>query len=103
MRLLDKATSAALVKLIIFMVITTMATAVLVVLIGNLTFQSSRDYKADFTDVTGVVKGDDVKGCKGDVWVSNGLGMWENNCARGQACCDLAARYDHKTRGAKKQ
>lgn len=50
-----------------------------------------------------VVKGDDVKGCKGDVWVSNGLGMWENNCARGQACCDLAARYDHKTRGAKKQ
>ena len=61
MRLLDKATSAALVKLIIFMVITTMATAVLVVLIGNLTFQSSRDYKADFTDVTGVVKGDDVR------------------------------------------
>ena len=49
------------------------------------------------------MKGDDVKGCKGDVWVSNGLGMWENNCARGQACCDLAARYDHKTRGAKKQ
>ena len=47
-----------------------------------------------------VVKKDNVKGCKGDVWISNGLGMWENNCARGQACCDLTARYDHKTRGA---
>ena len=50
-----------------------------------------------------VVKRDDTKGCKGDVWVSNGLGMWENNCARGEACCDLKARYDHQTRGAAKK
>ena len=55
-----------------------------------------------FTKVK-VVKHDDTKGCKGDVWVSNGLGMWENNCARGEACCDLKARYDHQTRGAAKK
>jgi phospholipid/cholesterol/gamma-HCH transport system substrate-binding protein len=58
---LDKQTRSSLVKLIIFIVVTTMATGVLVVLIGNLTFQSSRDYKAVFSDATGVVKGDDIR------------------------------------------
>jgi phospholipid/cholesterol/gamma-HCH transport system substrate-binding protein len=61
MNVRDKETRASLVKLVIFIVVTTMATGVLVVLIGNLTFQSSRNYKADFTDVTGLVKGDDVR------------------------------------------
>lgn len=50
-----------------------------------------------------VVKGDNTKGCKGDVWISNGAGMWENNCARGEACCDLTARYDYKLRGKAKK
>ena len=61
MSVLDKQTRSSLVKLIIFIVVTTMATGVLVVLIGNLTFQSNRDYKAVFSDATGVVKGDDVR------------------------------------------
>ena len=61
MSVLDKQTRSSLVKLVIFMVVTTMATGVLVVLIGNLTFQSSRDYKAVFSDATGVVKGDDIR------------------------------------------
>ena len=61
MSVLDKQTRSALVKLVIFIVVTTMATGVLVVLIGNLTFQSSRDYKAVFSDATGVVKGDDIR------------------------------------------
>lgn len=61
MKALDKRTSADLVKLMIFIVVTAMATGVLVVLIGNLTFQSSRDYQAVFSDATGVVKGDDVR------------------------------------------
>ena len=38
-----------------------MATGVLVVLIGNLSFTSTRDYKAVFSDATGVVKGDDIR------------------------------------------
>ena len=61
MSVLDKQTRSAMVKLVIFILVTTMATGVLVVLIGNLTFQSSRDYKAVFSDATGVVKGDDVR------------------------------------------
>lgn len=61
MSILDKKTRSSLVKLTIFIVVTTMATGVLVVLIGNLTFQSSRGYKAVFSDATGVVKGDDVR------------------------------------------
>jgi phospholipid/cholesterol/gamma-HCH transport system substrate-binding protein len=61
MSILDKQTRGDLVKLIIFIVVTSMATGVLVVLIGNLTFQSARDYKAVFSDATGVVKGDDVR------------------------------------------
>jgi phospholipid/cholesterol/gamma-HCH transport system substrate-binding protein len=61
MSILDKRTSSDLVKLLIFMLVTTLATGVLVVLIGNLDFQSERTYKADFTDVTGLVKGDDIR------------------------------------------
>ena len=39
MRGLDKRTSSDLVKLVIFIVVTTLATGVLAVLIGNFTFQ----------------------------------------------------------------
>ena len=61
MSILDKQTRGPMVKLIIFIIVTTMATGVLVVLIGNLSFQSTRDYKAVFSDATGVVKGDDIR------------------------------------------
>lgn len=58
---LDKKTSIDLVKLLVFVVVTSLSTAVLVVTIGNLSFGSSRDYKAEFTDATGVNKGDDIR------------------------------------------
>ena len=58
---LDKKTAADLVKLVVFMVVTTLATSVLVVTIGNFDFGDSRVYKAEFTDATGVVKGDDIR------------------------------------------
>lgn len=61
MKLLDARTSGDLVKLLVFILVTTLATGVLVVLIGNLTFGATRDYKAVFSDATGVVKGDDVR------------------------------------------
>ena len=61
MSILDKQTRGDLVKLVIFIVVTTLATGVLVVLIGNLSFTSTRDYKAVFSDATGVVKGDDIR------------------------------------------
>lgn len=61
MKLLDKKTSGDLVRLMIFIVVTSLASAVLVILIGNLTFKGSTDYKAVFSDATGVNKGDDVR------------------------------------------
>ncbi|PUA82558.1 MCE family protein [Nocardioides currus] len=61
MAVLDKRTSADLVRLLVFVVVTTMATGLLIVLIGNLNFASTRDYKAVFLNATGVVKGDDVR------------------------------------------
>ncbi|MFM6851043.1 MAG: MCE family protein [Terrabacter sp.] len=59
--LLDKKTSIDLVKLLVFVVVTSLATTVLVVTIGNLGFGSSREYRAEFTDATGVTKGDDIR------------------------------------------
>ncbi len=58
---LDKATGSALVKLTIFIVSTTLATGLLVITIGNISFRSASDYTADFVDATGVVEGDDVR------------------------------------------
>ncbi|RNL81055.1 MCE family protein [Nocardioides marmorisolisilvae] len=60
-RMLDKKTRGDLTKLVIFMVVTGLATMMLVVVIGNLSFERSRTYKAIFTDATGVVKGDDIR------------------------------------------
>ncbi|MFA6299945.1 MAG: MCE family protein [Nocardioides sp.] len=61
MAILDKRTFKDMVKLIIFIVVTTLLTGVLVVTIGNLSFGATREYKAEFVDATGVVKGDDVR------------------------------------------
>ncbi|MEP9384814.1 MCE family protein [Nocardioides sp. KR10-350] len=60
-KLLDKRTMSDLWKLVVFAVVTTLATGLLVVTIGNLTFEKSNDYKAVFVDATGVNKGDDVR------------------------------------------
>lgn len=61
MKMLDKRTRGDLIKLVTFIVVTSLATGVLVILIGNLTFEKSRTYSAIFSDATGVVKGDDIR------------------------------------------
>ncbi len=61
MKMLDKRTAVDLTKLLIFIVVTTLATGVLVIIIGNLSFADSTEYKAEFVDATGVVKGDDIR------------------------------------------
>jgi phospholipid/cholesterol/gamma-HCH transport system substrate-binding protein len=61
MKVLDRKTSADLVKLVVFMVITILFTSLLVITIGNISFGSTRQYRAEFVDATGVVKGDDVR------------------------------------------
>ena len=61
MRILDAKTFGATVKLVIFMVVTTLATGLLVVTIGNLGFGETKEYDAVFSDVTGVNTGDDIR------------------------------------------
>lgn len=55
-----KTTSAA-VKLIIFAVTTTLATGLLASAIGGLNFRDTNTYHAIFTDVSGLLDGDDVR------------------------------------------
>ena len=61
MKLRDKKTGADAVRLLIFILVTTIATGFLVVTIGNISFAASKEYKAVFSDATGVTKGDDVR------------------------------------------
>jgi phospholipid/cholesterol/gamma-HCH transport system substrate-binding protein len=58
---MDKKTASDGVKLLIFIVVTALATGLLVVTIGNISFGPTREYKAVFSDATGVVNGDDVR------------------------------------------
>ncbi len=61
MRFIDAQTASDSIKLLIFIVVTTLATAMLAITIGNVSFRDSANYKAVFLDATGVVKGDDVR------------------------------------------
>ena len=54
-------TGPALVKLIVFIVITVLATGVLAATIGNIRLGGTTPYRALFTDATGLMKGDDVR------------------------------------------
>ncbi len=54
-------TSAALVKLIVFMVVTSMLTFVLAATIGNFSFGGKTAYTAAFSDVTGLLPGNEVR------------------------------------------
>jgi phospholipid/cholesterol/gamma-HCH transport system substrate-binding protein len=51
----------SLIKLIVFIVVTVFLTATLAATIGNIRFGGTHSYRALFTDVTGVQKGDDVR------------------------------------------
>ena len=61
MKLLDKRTTSATVKLAIFCVTTAVATALLAATIGNITLDRKMSYRAIFSDVTGLNKGDDIR------------------------------------------
>ena len=54
-------TTSALVKLIAFIAVTVLATGTLAATIGNFRLGGTETYKALFTDVTGLLKGDDVR------------------------------------------
>ena len=54
-------TTSALIKLIIFTVVTVVVTGLLATTIGNFRFGGTTEYRAIFTDVTGLLKGDDIR------------------------------------------
>ena len=54
-------TTAALIKLIIFTVVTVLVTGLLAMSIGNFRFGGTTEYRAIFSDVTGLLKGDDIR------------------------------------------
>jgi phospholipid/cholesterol/gamma-HCH transport system substrate-binding protein len=54
-------TTPALIKLIVFIVVTVLLTGTLAATIGNFRLGGTESYQALFTDVTGVQKGDDVR------------------------------------------
>ncbi|MEH3068500.1 MAG: MlaD family protein, partial [Aeromicrobium erythreum] len=60
-RMLDKESISAIVKLAVFFVVTGTATAMLMLTLSNGSLGASNEYKAVFSDVTGVAKGDDVR------------------------------------------
>ncbi len=57
----SRAIAAPLIKFGIFATVTVLATLLLAATIGNLTFTPTDSYRAVFSDVTGVVVGDDVR------------------------------------------
>jgi phospholipid/cholesterol/gamma-HCH transport system substrate-binding protein len=54
-------TLSAFVKLLVFAVVTVLATAVLAVTISNRTFGPTHTFRAEFVDVTGLLPGDSVR------------------------------------------
>ncbi|MEU4190928.1 MCE family protein [Kribbella sp. NPDC026611] len=61
MSFFDRKTTFDTVRLAIFVVVTTVATALLAVTIGNITFNSTTKYRAVFTDAVGLNQGDDIR------------------------------------------
>lgn len=100
MKLLDRRTTADLVKLVVFILATTLATGVLVATIGNLSFAPSADYHAEFVDATGVVEGDDVRIAGVKVGTVKGVEVVDRNRARVTFSVEDAARLTGATHAA---
>ena len=54
-------TTAALAKLVVFAIVTVIATGLLAATIGNIRFGGTSEYRAVFSDVTGLLEGDDIR------------------------------------------
>lgn len=75
-----KTTSAAI-KLLIFAVITALATAVLAITITNAQYGPEKTYHAVFTDATGLISGDDVRIAGVQVGQVTGINLYRHNLA----------------------
>jgi phospholipid/cholesterol/gamma-HCH transport system substrate-binding protein len=75
-------TLGAAIKLIVFAVVTILATAVLAVTISNQTFGATNTYKADFTDATSLLPGDSVRASGVRVGTVKSVKVVDNHLAR---------------------
>ncbi len=94
---LDKKTTGDLVRLLIFMLTTGLATGLLVITIGNLSFGATKEYRAEFADVTGVVNGDDVRVAGVKVGTVQDIEIVEDNRALVTFSVDADTRLDQST------
>jgi phospholipid/cholesterol/gamma-HCH transport system substrate-binding protein len=81
MKLLDKKTTFDTVRLGIFIVVTTVATALLAVTIGNISFNATTKYRAVFTDAVGLNKGDDIRIAGVKVGQVDKIALYQNTLA----------------------
>ncbi|TCO49523.1 phospholipid/cholesterol/gamma-HCH transport system substrate-binding protein [Kribbella antiqua] len=81
MKLLDKKTAFDTVRLGIFIVVTTVATALLAVTIGNISFNQTTKYRAVFTDAVGLNKGDDIRIAGVKVGQVDKIALYQNTLA----------------------
>jgi phospholipid/cholesterol/gamma-HCH transport system substrate-binding protein len=75
-------TTSALVKLVIFMVVTSFLTFTLAATIGNLSFGGKTSYAATFSDVTGLLPGNDVRIAGVKVGAIDGIELEGRNLAK---------------------
>ena len=94
---LDKKTTGDLVRLLCFVVTTGLLTTLLVITIGNISFQSTDSYEAVFSDATGVNKGDDVRIAGVRVGTVKDIQVTKNNHAEITFSVDSDVRIDGAT------
>jgi phospholipid/cholesterol/gamma-HCH transport system substrate-binding protein len=75
-------TSASLVKLVVFMIVTSILTLFLAATIGNITLGGKTKYTAVFSDVTGLLAGNDVRIAGVRVGQVSGIGITERKLAK---------------------
>jgi phospholipid/cholesterol/gamma-HCH transport system substrate-binding protein len=97
MKLFDTKTAWDAVKLTVFMVVTSLATGLLVITIGNLSFGQTTDYKAIFSDATGLNKGDDVRISGVRVGSVKGIDIYHRNYALVTFSVDSDSQLNHAT------
>ena len=97
MKLLDKQTAGDSIKLGIFIVVTVLATTLLAITIGNITFGAKKTYQAVFTDATGVVKGDDIRVAGVKVGSVQGVEIVDRTRARVEFTVEAATKLTEST------
>jgi phospholipid/cholesterol/gamma-HCH transport system substrate-binding protein len=90
-------TTAALVKLIVFMIVTSILTLFLAATIGNITFGGKTTYKAMFSDVTGLLAGNDVRLAGVRVGQVTGIELADRKLARVTFTLDQNRRIPEST------